>query len=200
MPRPTTAQRHTATARNITDPTSEKSILARQIEIVRTLQEHERYNRLESYDPLPFQQRFHETGADCHQRALMAGNRVDKSFCGAAETALHLTGLYPKWWKGRRYKNPIVAWVGGVSNETVRDILQDALLGTPGNPDALGTGAIPRGRERIRINYSLWANHVAEKYQQGLAKAKPDEPIDLTVEEVMLLNEMYGDPQESGGK
>ena len=49
-------------------------------------------------------------------------------------------------------------------------------------------------------NLSLWANHVAEKYQQGLAKAKPDEPIDLTVEEVMLLNEMYGDPQESGGK
>ena len=49
-------------------------------------------------------------------------------------------------------------------------------------------------------NLSLWANHVAEKYQQELAKAKPDEPIDLTVEEVMLLNEMYGDPQESGGK
>ena len=48
-------------------------------------------------------------------------------------------------------------------------------------------------------NLTLWANHVAEKYQRGLAEAKPDEPIDLTVEEILILNEEFGEPEESGG-
>ena len=143
MPQISTAQRHTGTARNITDP-NEKAKIARQIEIIKKLREHERYNRIEYYDAYPYQKRFHDTGSDCNQRLLMAGNRIGKSFSGASETALHLTGLYPEWWQGKRYKQPITAWCGGVSNETVRDILQSELLGTPGDPAASGTGAIPR--------------------------------------------------------
>ena len=76
----------------------------------------------------------------------MAGNRIGKSFCGASETAFHLTGIYPDWWQGRRYKKPITAWVGGVSNETVRDINQAELLGQPGSPEELGSGTIPRSK------------------------------------------------------
>ena len=56
----------------------------------------------------------------------------------------HLRGIYPDWWKGRRYDQPITAWAGGVSNETTRDIVQAELLGSPDDPDAFGSGAIPK--------------------------------------------------------
>ena len=39
----------------------------------------------------------------------MAANRVGKSYVGAMEMAIHLTGEYPKWWKGKRFKEPIKA-------------------------------------------------------------------------------------------
>ena len=54
----------------------------------------------------------------------MAANRIGKSYCGSMELSYHLTGLYPDWWEGRVYRQPIVAWAGGVSNETTRDIVQ----------------------------------------------------------------------------
>ena len=146
MPRNTTARKRIECAQSTTDPTTDKSKIARQIEIIKTLREHERYNRIEYYDPYPYQKRFHDTGSNCNQRLLMAGNRIGKSFSGACETALHLTGLYPEWWQGKRYKQPITAWCGGVSNETVRDILQQELLGTAGDPQAVGTRAIPSAK------------------------------------------------------
>jgi len=120
--------------------------LPRAVELQRLILDRERYNQIDNYDPYPYQKRFHDTGADCSQRLLMAGNRIGKSFCGASETAFHLTGIYPDWWRGRRYKKPITAWVGGVSNETVRDINQAELLGQPGSPDELGSGTIPRSK------------------------------------------------------
>ena len=55
----------------------------------------------------------------------MAANRIGKSYCGAAEMAFHLTGLYPKWWTGKRYDKCITAWACGVSNETTRDIVSE---------------------------------------------------------------------------
>ena len=106
--------------------------------------QRERYNKIKQYDPYPYQQDFHATGEENSQRLLMAANRIGKSYCGAAEMAYHLTGLYPDWWKGRVFKNPITAWAGGVSNETTRDIVQAELLGSPDDPEAFGSGAIPK--------------------------------------------------------
>lgn len=74
----------------------------------------------------------------------MAANRIGKSYCGSMEMSYHLTGLYPKWWQGRRFKQPIVGWAGGVSNETTRDIVQFELLGSPDDPEAFGSGTIPK--------------------------------------------------------
>ena len=74
----------------------------------------------------------------------MAANRIGKSYCGAAEMSFHLRGIYPEWWKGRRYDQPITAWAGGISNETTRDIVQAELLGSPDDLDAFGSGAIPK--------------------------------------------------------
>ena len=58
------------------------------------------------------------------------------------ETVLHLTGLYPDWWPGKRrlITHPIQAWAAGDTNRTSRDILQRILMGPIG---AFGTGLIP---------------------------------------------------------
>jgi phage terminase large subunit-like protein len=72
---------------------------------------------------------------------MLAANRVGKTEgVGAYETTLHLTGQYPEWWEGRRFERPIKAWAAGDTSKTVREILQDKLLGPPGQ---LGTGMIP---------------------------------------------------------
>ena len=118
--------------------------LERAVEIARELRKRERFNRIDFYDPYPYQINFHSTGASANQRLLMAANRIGKSYCGSAELAMHLTGLYPDWWQGRRYFKDIIAWAGGVSNETTRDIVQYELLGSPDDPEAWGSGSIPK--------------------------------------------------------
>ena len=78
-----------------------RSELEQAVEVARELRQRERYNKLDYYDPYPYQQRFHDTGGEANQRLLMAANRIGKSYCGAAELAYHVTGLYPPWWNGR---------------------------------------------------------------------------------------------------
>lgn len=120
---------------------------SQDIELLKLLEaqkSRERFNRIKKYDPYPYQQDFHATGKDNSQRLLMAANRIGKSYCGAMEMAYHLTGLYPDWWEGKRFDGPITAWAGGVSNETTRDIVQAELLGSPDDPEAFGSGSIPR--------------------------------------------------------
>ena len=125
-------------------PPATRGELEKAVEIAREIRTRERFNKLDFYDPYPYQQNFHETGSEANQRLLMAANRIGKSYCGAAEMAYHCTGLYPKWWNGRRFTQPIVAWAGGIANETTRDIVQFELLGSPDDPEAFGSGAIPR--------------------------------------------------------
>lgn len=65
------------------------------------------------------------------------------TFCGAMETAIHLTGLYPDWWDGHRFLKPVKVIVGSNTNETARDICQKELFGEP-SEDENGTGAVPK--------------------------------------------------------
>lgn len=112
------------------------------------LERRRKYYKLEYYKPYPYQVQFH--GAKGHgtekpaaQRVLMAGNGVGKTFSGGMETAIHLTGRYPDWWTGTRFLAPVVAMIGGNTNEAVRDICQKTLFGDPNEPAALGSGTIP---------------------------------------------------------
>ena len=114
------------------------------VELAKELKKRQRFEKISFYDPYPYQLDFHATGFEHNQRLLMAANRIGKSYCGAAEMSYHLTGLYPEWWKGKRFYKPITAWAGGVSNETTRDIVQAELLGSPDDPEAFGSGAIPK--------------------------------------------------------
>jgi len=84
---------------------------------------------------------FFAAGAEHRERAMMAANRVGKTWgVGGYETALHLTGRYPDWWEGRRFEHPIEAWAAGDTGEPTRDIVQHALMGPMGE---MGTGLIP---------------------------------------------------------
>lgn len=88
-------------------------------------------------------------GATYPERGFIAANRIGKTLgFGGYETTLHLTGLYPKWWEGKRFKRPIRAWAAGKTAETTRDIVQTTMVGTvtgSGPSRGLsGTGIIPR--------------------------------------------------------
>lgn len=72
-----------------------------------------------------------EAGAIHNERCVLGGNRVGKTIgIGGYETTVHLTGLYPDWWKGKRYTKPILAWAAGTKASKVRDVNQKFLLGT----------------------------------------------------------------------
>lgn len=80
-------------------------------------------------------------GAQYPQRAFIAANRVGKTIAGAYECTLHLTGDYPAWWKGKKFRKPIEAWAAAPSNELVTTICQKELIGDLYDP---GTGLIPK--------------------------------------------------------
>ena len=86
---------------------------------------------------------FFEAGATYRERAFMAGNRIGKTTAGGYEVSCHLTGLYPKWWPGRRFEKPISAWAAGKTAETTRDSVQLCLMGDVVSSDFTGTGMIP---------------------------------------------------------
>ena len=83
-------------------------------DIIRTLDQYEqkrRVTKLDRYEPYGYQLRFHnatglETTAPAKQRFLMAANGTGKTMCAANESAYHLTGRYPAWWKGTVFRHP----------------------------------------------------------------------------------------------
>jgi len=85
---------------------------------------------------------FFRAGRDHREVAFIAANRCGKSEAGVYQAAVHLTGLYPPWWEGRRFDRPIHAWMISDTNQTTRDILQRKLLGriAPANKPFSGSG------------------------------------------------------------
>lgn len=83
---------------------------------------------------------FFDSGRETRIRVMRAANRVGKTICGAYECVCHLTGIYPAWWTGRRFKKPVNVLVAGESGKLTRDSLQMKILGDPAN---IGTGIMP---------------------------------------------------------
>ena len=101
-------------------------------------------NRLAEYRPYLKQAAFHTAGALHDERLLMAGNQLGKTLAGAMEWAMHLTGRYPDWWKGRVFDHPVRMWAAGVTAESTRDNPQRVLIGSPQQKEKWGTGTIPK--------------------------------------------------------
>ena len=100
-------------------------------------------DRLTGFRPYPKQLEHFGKGSSHRERLLMAGNQLGKSYCGAYETALHLTGRYPEWWPGRRWSRPTRGWIASETAEVTRDTAQRLLLGPPEDEEQWGTGMIP---------------------------------------------------------
>ena len=118
----------------------------RAVELIKKLQEHQKYNFIDSLfpDEGPLRRELYPKHmefffAPDRERFFIAANRVGKSVAGAYECALHMTGLYPEWWEGNRFNKPVRCWMGNTTNTTVRDINQRAMLGDFG---CTGTGML----------------------------------------------------------
>jgi phage terminase large subunit-like protein len=148
-------------------------------------------HKLSHYQPYGFQMAFHNavgymTSIPASQRALMAGNKVGKTLCGGMEGAMHLTGLYPDWFRGRRFYHAINMLVGGYTNESVRDLCQAELFGDPTDDRKLGTGSIPiekigkvtrkagvpNALDIVQVKHvsGAWSKCMMRAYEQGAKK------------------------------
>jgi phage terminase large subunit-like protein len=102
------------------------------------------YQQFYDFRPYARQKEFLLAGTAFPERLLIAGNQNGKSHVGAYEVACHMTGLYPDWWKGRRFTKPTRGWIAGQTSLVVRDVQQKKLCGEPGVETAFGSGMIPK--------------------------------------------------------
>ena len=72
-------------------------------------------------------------------RGALGGNRVGKTDLLDYVCITHMTGEYPSWWTGRKYRGPVHVWFGDTSNEQGRDVSQLKVLGAVGQ---FGTGLL----------------------------------------------------------
>jgi len=101
-----------------------------------------------AYEPIGGQDVYDFTVPRLHN--YLAGGMVHHNTVGGGgyETTCHVTGEYPDWWEGRRWKRPVNWWAAGKTNETTRDIIQRKMLGKiigkgGTNKTVDGTGLIP---------------------------------------------------------
>lgn len=114
-----------------------------RVEIQQKQIKYAKENRLEYYDPYPFQVEFHNDPDP--RKALQSANKIGKTWAVCAEDAYDLTGKYPDWWKGYRFDRPVRLVCGGINNDKTRDLLQKALFGDPVIwQESLGSGWIPK--------------------------------------------------------
>jgi phage terminase large subunit-like protein len=125
------------------------SDLEEAAKLLSELETYKNTHKLLYYKPYEYQKAFHnakgfKTDKPARQKALMAANQVGKTTCGAYEVAMHLTGLYPSWWDGRRFDKANEWIVASTTNETTRDRCQKDIFGEPTDDKQLGTGAVPK--------------------------------------------------------
>lgn len=124
---------------------------AELMECLEVIASDQKYNKFKNFFPdegeyrrelYPKHIAFFDAGKSYTERFFLAANRIGKSEAGAFETVCHVTGIYPEWWTGLRFNKPVLAWVGGDTATTCRDIIQKKLIGD----DILdmGSGMLPK--------------------------------------------------------
>lgn len=116
----------------------------KRLSLQKTIDDLRDRQKLSYYKPYPKQSEFHESGAKFRRRLFMAGNQTGKTLAGGTEIAMHLTGLYPPDWKGKRFDKAVKFWVGSNTTTATRDNPQRILIGPALREEEWGTGAIPK--------------------------------------------------------
>ncbi len=209
----------------------EREILIEKIKIKEELLRREQGRKLFTYypDEGPLRRdlykkhtQFFEAGKTHTERLMLAANRIGKTEgVGAYETTLHLTGLYPDWWNGRRFNKATDGWAAGDTSETVRDIIQVKLLGNLSQP---GTGMIPeknlhdftKRQGRAECVDTIYVKHISggisklglksydqkRKSFQGTKKdfewLDEEPPLDIYVEALLRTMDTSGKDEENG--
>jgi phage terminase large subunit-like protein len=129
--------------------TTDRTKLLNIAKAIQAFSEHKKYNLIDSVFPETgafSRDKYHKhieffnAGAKHRLRVIGGGNGSGKSFSVSYETALHMTGEYPDWWKGKRFKKAVKGWVICESGALWRGSMQEALLGRIGDEE--GTGLI----------------------------------------------------------
>ena len=77
----------------------------------------------------PKHMEFIAAGRHAVERCFFGGNRVAKTWTCGYELCAHVTGMYPPWWFGHRFDEPISALAAGKTNETTFNVIQKNLFG-----------------------------------------------------------------------
>jgi phage terminase large subunit-like protein len=126
-----------------------KPELLKVAEALEELKGRYKYNKLEFIFPETGQHRrelypkhieFMNAGSKYAERMFSAGNQTGKTSTILTEAVYHLTGKYPAWFTGKRFRNPTVGIIGCKSWKMARNSLQAKLLGDAEE----GTGIIPK--------------------------------------------------------
>lgn len=147
------------------------------------------------YEPHMKQLEFHGAGLRAKQRMFLAANRSGKTFCGCFEVACHLTGRYPGWWNGYRYRRGIKAWVLSKTSSVVRDTLQRYFFDGFSTISLVGAGDIKKIERKSGVSGAydrVFVNHVGggvsciefKSYDQGR-----DSLQSMTVDVVLMDEE-----------
>ena len=136
---------------------------------------------------------------DLHVVGLICGNQMGKTEAACALITMHLTGVYPDWYKGRRFKKAPLVIAAGQDSNFNKNNLQDRIFGTnnirgKAQNKELGTGMIPRssinihsivsqrgdGIDSVKIKHSSGdeSNLIFKGYEGG-AKAIQGIPADV---------------------
>lgn len=126
------------------EPSEIEALVSQMPQIERQARQLARQQALLVYQPYPKQAEFHKAGVQARERLLMAANQVGKTMCAGMELAMHMTGLYPEWWEGKRFDGPTRWIAGSESAELTRKGVQRILLGLPEDKSQWGTGSIPK--------------------------------------------------------
>ena len=113
-------------------------------EIEHAARQSMRYRKMDHWRPYPRQQEFFCATLRHREVGLFAATQVGKSEAAAYWVACQLTGLYPKFWKGRRFNGATKGWVVAENLKMARDIIQRKLCGEPGSKENFGSGMIPK--------------------------------------------------------
>lgn len=92
-----------------------------------------------------WQKEFIESTKNYSQVALIAANRIGKTWTGTYIDSCHALGEYPDDWPGHRFDHAPLIWCLGYSGEKTRDLLQAAIVGRKDGDQFIG-GLIPAER------------------------------------------------------
>lgn len=146
------------------------------IEEIKLLEEIARRRELNRFSDMyhsfyAWQLDFIRSTADYTETALIAANRVGKTYTGTWLDACHLTGDYPEGFEGHKFKHAPLCWCLGVTGDKARDLLQQPLFGNLVDGKFTG-GLVPADKiiDYIPSGTSRLANTVFVKHKAGTSK------------------------------